>query len=72
MQASPEKLDWVFTSSSWTLSFPNTKVLPLARPISDHIPYVTQISTHIPKSSIFRFGNIFIEFEGFVDVVKVR
>jgi endonuclease/exonuclease/phosphatase family metal-dependent hydrolase len=40
MQASPllKKLDWVFTSSSWTLSFPDTKVIPLARPISDHIP----------------------------------
>jgi hypothetical protein len=27
-----EKLDWIFTSASWTLSFPSTKVIPLSRP----------------------------------------
>lgn len=37
MQPDPllEKLDWVFTSSSWTLSYPATKVVPLSRPVSD-------------------------------------
>lgn len=31
MQQSPllERLDWVFCSASWTLSFPNTTVVPL-------------------------------------------
>jgi hypothetical protein len=55
MQTDPllEKLDWVFTSIDWSLSFPDTKVLPLDRPILDHIPYVVHIGTQIPKSSIF-------------------
>jgi hypothetical protein len=52
-----EKLDWVSTSSSWTLSYPDTKVLPHARPILNHTPYVTQINTQIPKSPLFRFEN---------------
>jgi hypothetical protein len=42
MQNDPllEKLDWVFTSTPWTLTFLNKKMVPLSRPISDHIPYV--------------------------------
>ena len=39
MQQAPllEKLDWVFTYESWSLHYPNTLVVPLARPTSDHI-----------------------------------
>jgi endonuclease/exonuclease/phosphatase family metal-dependent hydrolase len=50
-------LDWVFVSSSWTLSFRATKVQTLARPISDHCTYIVSIGTAIPKSLIFRFEN---------------
>lgn len=49
------KLDWILTSPSWTLTYPTTIVQPLARPLSDHIPYVLHIGTSIPKSRIFRF-----------------
>ena len=45
------KLDWFFTSASWKTSFPNTIVLPLAKPISDHLPCVIKIGTAIPKVS---------------------
>jgi endonuclease/exonuclease/phosphatase family metal-dependent hydrolase len=45
-----EKLDWVFISTPWTMTSLDTKVVPLSRPISDHIPFVVQISTQIPKS----------------------
>ena len=40
MQQNPllEQLDWFFTSVNWTTSYPNTEVLPVAKPISDHIP----------------------------------
>lgn len=59
MQTDPlmVKLDWVFTSSSWTLSFPATFVQPLSKPVSDHIPYVIHIGSSIPKSNMFRFEN---------------
>jgi hypothetical protein len=67
-----QKLDWVFTSTSWSLSCPDTKVMALSRPISDHIPYVAQISTQVPKASIFRFENFWTEFVGFQEVVKLH
>lgn len=40
MQDTPllEKLDWVFTSSSWVLSYPDTTVKVLGKPLSDHVP----------------------------------
>jgi len=43
------KLDWFFTSASWMTSFPNTIVLPLAKPISDHLPCVIKVGTSIPR-----------------------
>jgi hypothetical protein len=68
-----EKLYWVFTSSPWSnLTFPNTKVIPLSRPISDHIPYVVLVNTLIPKALFFRFENSSIEFPGFQDNVKLH
>ena len=72
MQQNPllERLDWAFTSASWTLTFPNTTVLPLTRNISDHVPCVVKIDTKIPKSPIFRFENFWVEAEGFFDVVQ--
>uniref|UniRef100_A0A453BJN6 Reverse transcriptase domain-containing protein n=1 Tax=Aegilops tauschii subsp. strangulata TaxID=200361 RepID=A0A453BJN6_AEGTS len=72
MQQAPllEKLDWVFTSESWTSHFPNTLVQPLSKPVSDHIPCQVQVGTHIPKSKIFRFENFWLQIEGFKDIVK--
>ena len=71
MQDSPllEKLDWIFTSANWTLTFPNTLAHPLARVTSDHIPIHIQIGSDIPKSSIFRFENYWFEFDGFYETV---
>ena len=62
MQNAPllEKLDWVFSSESWTTSYPNTLVIPLARPISDHIP----------KSSLFRFENFWLQHHDFMEVME--
>jgi len=44
------KLDWVFSLVSWNLSYRGTVVQTLARPISDHIPFVIYIDSCIPKS----------------------
>jgi hypothetical protein len=74
MQEDPllEKLDWVFTSASWTSSYPATSVHCLSRPISDHIPYVVMVDSHIPKASLFRFENFWVDFPGFYDTVKLH
>jgi exonuclease III len=53
-----EKLDWIFTSSSWTLTFPNTLAHAISHATSNHVPYVAQMDSIVPKSSIFRFENI--------------
>jgi hypothetical protein len=72
MQQNPllVQLDWFFTSTSWTLNFPNTVVNPLAKPVSDHISCVIDIGTKIPKASIFRFENFWVRQPGFMDVVQ--
>ncbi|XP_073359845.1 uncharacterized protein [Aegilops tauschii subsp. strangulata] len=64
------KLDWFFTSASWMTSFPDTTALPLARPISDHLPCMIKIGTTIPKSKIFRFENYWLKHDTFKDVVR--
>jgi hypothetical protein len=72
MQTQPllEQLDWFFTSYQWTLSYPNSIVLPLGKTTSDHTPCVVSISTKIPKAKIFRFENHWVEQPGFFELVK--
>jgi endonuclease/exonuclease/phosphatase family metal-dependent hydrolase len=55
MQQDPllERLDWFFTSSSWTISFPSTFAYPLVKPTSDHLPYVILIGTKVPRAQVF-------------------
>ena len=71
MQLDPllEQIDWFFTSPSWTLTYPNTMVNPLARPTSDHVPCVISVGTSIPKAKIFRFEDHWIRMPGFMEVV---
>ncbi|KAJ1288975.1 hypothetical protein BS78_02G130000 [Paspalum vaginatum] len=72
MQDDPllEQLDWCFTSTNWTEDYLNTLMLPLAKPISDHIPLTVQIGTKIPKSQIFRFENYWTEHPDFLEIVE--
>lgn len=72
MQPSPllEKLDWVFSSASWTLSYPNTSVRALDMAPSDHTPLVVNISTTIPKAKIFRFENYWMINEQFTSILN--
>jgi hypothetical protein len=72
MQADPllVQLDWFFTSTAWTLKFPNSVVTSLARPTSDHVPCVVSIGTSIPKAAVFRFENYWTRLPGFLEVVE--
>ena len=71
MQPSPllQKLDWVFTSSNWAISYPNTSVKALDMIPSDHCPCIVSISTQIPKSAIFRFENIWLQRPEFQNIL---
>lgn len=55
MQNDPllEQLDWFFTSANWTIDYPSSEVLPVAKITSDHIPCKVSIGTNIPCSNIF-------------------
>ena len=71
-QLSPllERLDWFFTSQSWTNSFPITCVTTLTMETSDHSPCLISINTTIPKGKVFRFENYLMEHEQFLNVVQ--
>jgi exonuclease III len=66
------KLDWVFTSTSWNLSYPATNIQPLSRPISDHTPFVINIGTNIPKATVFRFENFWVKHADFLKTVDLH
>lgn len=72
MQNDPllEQLDWYFTSANWTIDYPNSEVIPMAKITSDHIPCKVSIGTNIPPSNIFRFENFWVEHAGFFDTVQ--
>lgn len=65
-----ECLDWFFTSTCWTLTYPSSFVYPLVIETSDHVPCVVIIDTTIPKHSIFRFENYWMEHQDFFSVVQ--
>lgn len=50
-------------------TFPDTTSLPLARPISDHLPCMIKVGTSIPKAKVFRFDNYWLSHSSFRDVV---
>jgi endonuclease/exonuclease/phosphatase family metal-dependent hydrolase len=62
-----ERLDWFFTSANWTLSYPITSVSTLVMETSDHVPCLVSVSTAIPKGSIFRFENFWLQHDDFLN-----
>ena len=72
MQQCPllEKLDWFFTSKSWTISYPATIASALSKPVSDHVPCVIDIDTKMPTSNVFRFENYWLQYESFKQIVQ--
>jgi exonuclease III len=72
MQDEPllEQIDWCFTSTNWISHYPNTLLLPLSKPTSDHIPCMVQIDTTIPKADVFRFENFWVQQPDFFDLVQ--
>jgi len=67
-----ERLDWFFTSSSWTSIFPSTSASTLNMETSDHVPWLVFIATDIPKGAVFIFENYLMEHENFLEVVHHR
>ena len=64
-----ERLDWFFSSQSWTLRYPLTIAHSLVMETSDHWPCVIKIKTFISKGGIFRFENCWMAHESFLPMV---
>jgi hypothetical protein len=62
-----ERLDWFFTSASWTLNYLVTNVFSLTM----NVPCLISISTAIPKSHIFKFENYGLLHEDFMNQVSI-
>jgi hypothetical protein len=71
MQLDPllEKLNWIFTSSEWTSTYPDTMAIPLAKLSSDHIPIQVKIGNAITRANIFRFEEFWLDIDGFGELV---
>lgn len=65
-----ERLDWFFTSSSWTLQYPDTSVSTLIMQTSDHWPCNITISSNISKGKVFRFENHWLQHPGFLQTAQ--
>lgn len=74
MQTDPllVKLDWVFASSNWAITYLATFVQPLSKPVSNHIRYTIHIGSNIPRSHSFIFENFWVELLGFFDIVALH
>lgn len=55
---------------NWSATYPNTVVMPLGKPVSDHVPCYVSIESAIPKSKFFRFEEYWIGHTGFFETVQ--
>jgi len=71
-QPSPllERLDWFFTSSSWTTAYPDTSVSTLIMQTSDHWPCNITVSTSISRGQVFRFENYWMQYPSFLQIAQ--
>jgi hypothetical protein len=65
-----ERIDWFFTSISWTINYPSTKATTLVAEVSNHTPCVIEVSTQIPKGNVFHFENYWMEHDLFLQIVQ--
>lgn len=65
-----ERLDWFFTSLSWTSNYPNTVATSLAMQSFDHALCIVNVNTNVPRAKIFRFENFWMEHSNFLQVVN--
>lgn len=66
-----ECLDWLFTSATWTSTYPFTNVSTLTMETSYHVPCLISISTDIPRCHIFRLKFFWLYREDFLDQVAL-
>lgn len=65
-----QRLDWFFCSASWALNYTGSVAPALSRDTSYHDPCKITISTDIPKAKVFRFENLWLQREEFMEVMQ--
>lgn len=72
MQPNPllQKIDWIFTTCSWNLKYPDTSVKGYDMTPSDHCPCLVNISTAIPRPKVFRFENYWLQLPCFQQILN--
>ncbi|CAN6209153.1 unnamed protein product [Urochloa humidicola] len=63
------RLDRVFFNVSMSTTFPNSSLLSLPKPTSDHTPLRLSLTTSIPKPNLFRFENSWLKNRDFLSSV---
>lgn len=64
-----ERLDRVFINLAWDELLPSTILSSLTRTTFDHVPLRIDVSTVIPKSTLFRFENFWVSAAGYREVL---
>ncbi|KAK2985871.1 hypothetical protein RJ640_009941 [Escallonia rubra] len=64
------RLDRFFISADWENHFKNVAQKALPRVISDHSPIILDVNSLRKARTYFKFENMWLENEGFIDLVK--
>jgi exonuclease III len=62
-------LDRVFFNVPMSTTFPDSSLLSLPKPTSDHTPIHLRFSTAIPKTNLFRFENAWLKHPEFLPII---
>jgi exonuclease III len=65
-----QRLDWFFISQEWSTVFQDSYAKTMSRDISDHVPCLVSFKSKIPKPTIFRFENFWLELDGFMNLFQ--